>query len=526
MKTYKFIVKILAGMLMAAMIASLTACVSTEKSSDNTVSTSTNTLEQPKTEDGTDVVRPKITILTNINVDTEGTDVNNNDYIHYMEEKTGVDIELINDASSSYIQKLYTVMASNALPDAVMLMGTTQRADLARFAEEGLLMNLDNKIGNYTNLKKNIKQEAWDVAKYNGSIYAVPFQRFDPTPYMTFVRRNWMETLKIDPQQVVSIDDWYNMLKRFVTDDPDKNGQNDTVGMTSTTSGTHFTNSIFLDSFGAAKDKYIDGELLPNYLLPEYKEWLKFMNKLYKEKILDPNFIIDDPATLWDKTTSGKYGSFLWFWGLTEYLSKGYERSDYVAMKPPARKDGSEASYVYSSPNRHMMAVTADCKNVDAVLKVWDWACTDEGGIFIFAGIKDKDYTLENGVVKLLDNRKGKNIGWRQLTAGVQLPNVDHEPIYGILAQSYGEQGMQDLALATKCGSYNTLNLYCPTFTELSQYDFEKSVQEFTDRAIVGEIDIDAEWDSYVANWRKNGGNEKIRLSTEWYKKSEYFNEK
>jgi len=34
----------------------------------------------------------KVQILVNINVDTEGTDVNDNDYIHYIEEKTGVDI--------------------------------------------------------------------------------------------------------------------------------------------------------------------------------------------------------------------------------------------------------------------------------------------------------------------------------------------------------------------------------------------------------------------------------------------------
>ena len=169
-----------------------------------------------------------------------------------------------------------------------------------------------------------------------------------------------------------------------------------------------------------------------------------------------------------------------------------------------------------------MMAITTECKNVDAVLKVWDWAASDEGGVFIFAGVEGKDYTVKDGKITLLDDRKGKNIGWRQLTLGVQQPNVDHEPIYSILKQSYGEQGMHDLTLANECGSYNTLSLYCPTFSELSKYDFTKAVQEFTDKAIIGDINIDAEWDSYVANWRKNGGDEKIKLSTEWYKNSEY----
>lgn len=519
----KLSIKILALALSVVMAVSLVACGSSDNTVPNNSSAGTENTGVSNAATPADTTeRPKITVLTNINVDTEGTDVNDNDYIKYVEDKTNVDIELINDTSSSYTQKLYTVMASNNLPDAVMLMGDTQRADLARFAEEEMLVNLDGYVKNYPNLSKNIKQEAWNVAKYNGSIYAVPFQRYDSTPYMTFVRKNWMEALNIDPAKIVTIDDWYNMLKRFVTDDPDKNGKKDTIGITATTSGTHFTNFTFLDSFGAAKDKYVNGELLPNYILPEYKDWLKFMNKLYSEGILDPNFIVDDPSTLWDKVVSDKYGSFLWFWGLTEYQSKGYDRSDYVAMKPPVHKDGSPASYVYSSPNRHMMAITTECKNVDAVLKVWDWAASDEGGVFIFAGVEGKDYTVKDGKITLLDDRKGKNIGWRQLTLGVQQPNVDHEPIYSILKQSYGEQGMHDLTLANECGSYNTLSLYCPTFSELSKYDFTKAVQEFTDKAIIGDINIDAEWDSYVANWRKNGGDEKIKLSTEWYKNSEY----
>ena len=45
----------------------------------------------------------KVSILTNINVDTEGTDVNDNDYIHYIEEKTGIDIEFINWLGQSSI---------------------------------------------------------------------------------------------------------------------------------------------------------------------------------------------------------------------------------------------------------------------------------------------------------------------------------------------------------------------------------------------------------------------------------------
>ena len=211
----------------------------------------------------------KVSILTNINVDTEGTDVNDNDYIHYIEEKTGIDVEFINEATSAYYpQKLNTIMASNQLPDAVMLMGDTQRTDLARLAYEGLLMPLDDLLPNYPNLMASLKQEAWEICKYDGKTYAVPFQRYDSTPYMTFLRKDWLEALNIDPESLQTIDDWYTMLKRFVEEDPDGNGVDDTYGIVATTSGTHFTNFTFIDAFGAARAKYVDGELLPNFLLP------------------------------------------------------------------------------------------------------------------------------------------------------------------------------------------------------------------------------------------------------------------
>lgn len=511
-----FFRKIASILLMSAMMASL--CMGCAKDKKNVTNDGGE-----ETQGGAD--RPKVTILTNINVDTEGMDVNDNDYIKYVEDQTGIDIELINDTSADYSQKLNTMMASNDLPDAVMLMGDTQRSDLARFAAEGMILPMDEYIEKYPNLKSNIKQESWDVTKYDGKIYAVPFQRYDSSPFMTFMNKNWLDKLGINPEtDLVTIDDWYNVLKRFTTEDPDGNGVADTFGITSTTSGMHFTNYSFLDSFGAAKARYVDGELLPNYILPEYKEWLKFMNKLYTEGILDSKFIVDDPSTLWDKVATDKAGSFLWFWGLTELQSMGIDRTNFVAVEPPVHKDGSEASYVYSSPNRHMMAITSDCKNPENVLKIWEWATSVDGGIFIFAGLEGKDYDKDsNGAIVLKDDRKGKNIGWRQLTLGVQLPNVDNEPIYGILKQSFGEQGMKDLMLSNKTGSYNELDLYCPIFEELLKYDYTKPVKEFTDKAITGAIDIEAEWDNYVASWRKMGGDEKIKLSTEWYKNSEYY---
>ena len=508
--------RFIAGLLAVGLLFSACASSPDEPESNSTPENSA------KVEESSEQNEPEtITILTSINVDTEGTDVNDNDHINYIRERTGINIQFINDAAN-YDQKMNTFMASNDLPDALMLMGDNQRLYLAKWVSEEMLMPLDDLLPEYgPHLLSEIKEEAWEVARQDGITYAVPFQRYDSTPYMTFLRKDWLENLGIDPEEdLKTIDDWYDMLKRFVTDDPDQNGVDDTFGIVSTTSGTHFTNFSLLDSFGAARSKVVDGELLPNYMLPEYKEWLKFYNRLYEERILDPEYVVNTGTQMWEKVASGKYGMFLWMWGLQEYLSKGLERDDLVAVPPPVREDGSQASYIYSSPNRHMMAITADSEKADTVLKFFDWSCTEEGAIFLYAGLEGKDYDIVDDEIILREDRKEKNLGWRQLTICIEMPNVDEEPIRGILEQSFGTLGIEHLNLATEYGGYDDLDLYCPVFEELTQYDLDTQVSEFTDKAITGAIDIDAEWDNYIDTLRKSGADVKIQLSTDWYNTS------
>ncbi len=49
-------------------------------------------------------------------------------------------------------------------------------------------------------------------------------------------------------------------------------------------------------------------------------------------------------------------------------------------------------------------------------------------------------------------------------------------------------------------------------WTNLERYGAQLTtiVDEFRMKAIVGEADIDKEWDNYVQNWLNNGGKEKL----------------
>ena len=87
--------------------------------------------------------RPKVVILTSINVDTEGTDVNDNDYINYIRDTIGVDIEFINDGTNQYRQKMNTMLAS--IPAAGMYSRATTSGTTA--VNDGALTAQVSRIG-------------------------------------------------------------------------------------------------------------------------------------------------------------------------------------------------------------------------------------------------------------------------------------------------------------------------------------------------------------------------------------------
>ena len=460
---------------------------------------------------------PTVTFLTNINVDTEGYDANDNPYIDYLREATGVNIQVISEATN-YDQKLATVMGSGSYPDYVMI---TNRDTLMMYAEQGLLMDLTDYVAETQNLKDGIMDVTWNLVTNDGKIWAVPMERFDAMPYMSFVRKAWLENLGVNIEDVKTIDDWYDLLYSFTYDDPDGNGVDDTYGFTAYTSGTNVRNAnmlnFFQDSFNAANYQIIDGQVIPNYITPEYKDWLKFMNRLYADGIMDPEYLTNTYTQVFEKSVDGHYGLFSAFWSIQEFLSYGGNRSDLVAVAAPDKADGSPAKYRYGSTARHYIALTRTAKNPEAIMKVLDWAYSDEGGIYVHAGKEGLDYDIVDDKIVMREGRDGgKNWAWRYLTLGIQKSNVD-DKLRTVLEGSWGADAIRDWQFSNECGMYDYAAMYEPYFSELADYDLDSIVCTFRDNAIMGLIDIDAEWDTFVESWKNAGGNKWIELHTDWY---------
>jgi len=92
--------------------------------------------------------------LTNVNVDTEGYDINDHPYVKFLEQKFNVKLDIITE-TARYQEKLNTTMASGKLPDYINIL---DKNDLQRWASEGLILPLDSYIDKCPNLKDQIFQ--------------------------------------------------------------------------------------------------------------------------------------------------------------------------------------------------------------------------------------------------------------------------------------------------------------------------------------------------------------------------------
>lgn len=463
-----------------------------------------------------------LVFLCQINVDTEGYDVNDNPYINYLRERHNLNIEIISE-SANYATKVSTMMASGDLPDYVQL----PKSLYFQYAQEGLLQDLEGMLNetDYPNLMAGVEQKFWDYTRVDGKIYAIPFSRYDTTPYISYARKDWLDKLGIDPRTLKTVEDYHEMLRAFTFDDPDGNGANDTYGLSgasndtaaSYTVGERYIGMLFQDAFDASYMQVVDGQVLPNYLSDGYKDYLAFLANLYSEGLIVPDYITKTQKQTEEEFMNGKFGVLNLFWSLSGLNEM---RDKLQPLTPPEKVNGNGPStYVYQTPVRHFIGITTQCEHPEAILKLYDWAETDEGAEFVHAGVEGWDWDRVDGKLVIREDRVGINWAWRFITLGHQKATVDDQ-LMGILTQSWGETAIAQLKISEQFGSNDPLYVSSPVFSELADYDLDTYVSQYRNQVIMGQKDVESTWDEFVSGWKAAGGDKWIELYTDWYNTS------
>lgn len=452
----------------------------------------------------------KFKVMFDYNVDPKGMSLTDNEYIRYLKEKTGVEVVLESPGTAGYVDKLNVLMASGSYPDA---FAVSDRDLIMKFAKDDLLADLTpyiNDTARYPNIKKVMPEDSWLPVTEKGKVFAFPYSRPDGLSQVVYVNKEWLDKLKLPVPK--TIDDFYNVMKAFTTDDPDGNGKNDTFGLL-TTNNVDNGARTFKAAFNAESYSIRDGKVTPPEITPEYKQFLKFMNKLVADKILDPEFPTVTSPIFQQKFKSLKYGVISGFWHYPSGLEIPKEVIDkYIAVELPLRPDGQAASFSYPSLNRHYIAIPKTTKNIDQLMKFMDWAVSPEGMKFSFLGVPNFNYKETNGSIELAQQLAPIHWAFSLVRTG-QLT----EDVKRYIGVVYPKQAVSNLELAAKIGKPDLLRAALPYYADLSGFNLNKITSEYTTKAILGNADIDKTWDDYVNRYKSAGGEKAIQFWTDWY---------
>ena len=320
-------------------------------------------------------------------------------------------------------EKMNLLLASNDLPD--ILVNEWKDGQEKKAYNDGQILRLDDLMGkyapNYVNILKQDPELHAQAVDADGFLYSFQFLRNDPElrVYDGFmIRQDWLDKLNL--KMPTNVDELYHVLKTIKNSDMNGNGVADEVPfiMESGLAIPH------LAAWWGISNFYIDDNntLQSGWLQPEYKEMLQYLNKLYNEGLLDPDYAITERNQFDTKISNGQ--AAMWFGlaggGLARIntLMQPIDPEFKISALPwmtasNGKKYCTNIEYVSPLSARIGLTVTSNCKNPESAVKFADYAYSEEGGTLLSFGIENESYTMVNGTptyTDLITNTPGKSM--------------------------------------------------------------------------------------------------------------------
>ena len=490
-----------------------------------------------------------------------------NDFTMFMQDKTGVHIDWETIPEQALEEKLNLVLASGDYPDVFFGLGLNDDKLSLYGGGEGLLMPLNEYVhgGSMPYLNEVLDQVPGSrgaITSPDGNIYGLPSFNICYhciNSQKTWVYQPWLDALGLDMPQTTA--EFKAMLMAFRDGDPNGNGEKDEIPYAGAIKGWHNTAEMFLlNSFvytdidsriDIAADRYIgfyldDGMVQSVVDTPEYRDALRYLNDLYEEGLIFPgSFTQDSPqlVQLVEGSDLPTVGVTTGGWGGMFSNFGGDRYRNYRAIPPLEGPDGVRNTPTFlAEPSPGHFVIASTCPHPDAAIEWADFLYSVEGTMRSRNGLENVGWRwAEDGEMGI----DGQPAIWTQLR-----PWNDKDP----QNECYMENGPVALTSAVRLGQSTdnsvdlygqeglelmlyqaTRDLYRPyaddskalprlkyLTDEISEYstmrvEYAKFVKQSLVQFIVGDLDVESDWDSYVSNLRRLGHSDLMALTQTAY---------
>ncbi len=455
-----------------------------------------------------------------------------------------------NETSDAYLQKINVTLASGDLPDVVLV----NPSQLKQLVDSDMAEDMTQYYNDYASeqFKKVMNEEGTgniDSVTFDGKMMAIPepVPMNETTQYL-WIRNDWLKKLNLEAPK--SMDDVLKIAQAFTTQDPDGNGKNDTFGLPITKdiySGAMGTEGFFA-GYHAYPNMWIEddsGKLVWGSTLPETKVALQKLAEMYKAGQIDPEFGVKDGGKVAETVIAGKFGlDYGAQWNPMYPLISNFnndKNADWTPY-PIVSADDQKAMVPNKFNQTRIFAVKKGYKNPEALVKLFNMHVEKNWGET--ADFNKYYMPVENGAVgvwklspvapapafknleafiAINDARKAGDFSKLTGEAKVIQGNIEAyekgddamwgwEKIYGKTGAFLNMIGYRDNGqlLPEKFTGAPT-----PTMAE-KKTTLDKMEKEVFVKIIMGSASID-EFDKFVSDWNKLGGETMTKEVNEWY---------
>ena len=490
----------------------------------------------------------------------DGMSYEDNSYTRFL--KDDLNIKVVYDwvaSSSDYDEKMNLCIGSGTIPEMMNVNATQYRALL----KYDMIQPLDQYFEDYASdkLKGFVKSGGEELKKCitndKGEMMAIP------APSMMvgemnemWIRQDWLDKLGLEAPR--TWDEMVKVAEAFVTQDPDGNGEDDTIGILGPGNSNHINdigdNQFGLDPLFCSFQSYPqywlqdeDGTVKYGSIQPETRTALEKIQKLYTDKLIDPEMLVRSNCQ--ETLLSGKVGIFFgpWWSGYTFADATLAGEADWRAYFTPLSEDGNYYTHM-PDPTSKYVVVSKSCKNPEAAFKMISYQVangqhwTDDGITSSDMSISDF-YPLWNAYDNADEIEVSTETLEKYLAGEITMDDVDFsqhillksdmEAVKELKKEPYDDFSLDKWNLDSDLAKTNLPRLvsllvggapyvndkYIPVYnaysgqTETMQAkwaNLKKMEEETFAKIIMGKADI-SEFDTFVKNWKSQGGDQILK---------------
>lgn len=304
-----------------------------------------------------------------------GEPYDNNRWIKLIKEKLNIDVVYdLAAPGDQYKQQIKLGMTSGDLPDYFQVMDFS---DYQQMAQSGILADMTALYEQYASplLRAIIEKEGQDAylpVTFDGKMFGLPSKMPSTNGYsFLWIRQDWLDKLGL--ARPTTTQEFLEVARAFKTQDPDGNGQDDTLGTRFDNQFLWSARSIFW-GFGAYPDFWTekDGKVELGTVQPEMKEALAYIKTMYDEQLIDVEFATKDFGKAQEDIVAGKVGmfhGFHWEAGVLKQNMESDPDANWVAIPLPT-KDGSAMKIPLTNAVESVLVAASEAEHPEALIKI------------------------------------------------------------------------------------------------------------------------------------------------------------